>query len=58
MEITLRNLTGNGEGRNKGGKVQGRRSMVSRHKADRRDKKMVWETEDSRNLHVLPMGVD
>ena len=32
MEITWRDFSGEGEGRNKGGKVQGRRSIISRHK--------------------------
>ena len=29
-----REFSGEGEGKNSGGKVQGRRSMVSRHKVD------------------------
>ena len=32
--ITWRDFSGEGEGRNRGKKVQGRRSMVSRHKVD------------------------
>ena len=48
-------------GRGKGGmgeNVQGRRSMVSRHKVDGERQKMVWETEDSKNLYVQPMDMN
>ena len=35
MDITWRDFSGEGKGRNSRGKVQGRRSMVSRHNVDR-----------------------
>ena len=41
-----------------GEKVQGRRNMVSRHKVVGERSKMVWETEDSKNLYVQPMDMN
>ena len=35
MDITWRDFSGEGDGRNSGGKVQGRRSITGRHKIDR-----------------------
>ena len=35
MDITWRDFDGEGEGRNKGEKVQGIRSITGRHKIDR-----------------------
>ena len=35
MDITWRDFSREGEGRNSGEKVQGRSSIVSRHKVDR-----------------------
>ena len=35
MDITWRDFSGEGEGRNSGEKVQGRSSIASRHKVDR-----------------------
>ena len=58
MDITWRDFSGEGEGRNSGGKVQGRRNMVSRHKVVGERSKMVWETEDSENLYVQPMDMN
>ena len=46
------------EGENWGGKVQGIRSIISRHKIDRETLRMVQETEDSKNLNVQPMDID
>ena len=46
-----------GEGRN-GGKVLGRKSMVSRHMVDKERLKMVWESEDSKKLYVQSMDVN
>ena len=34
MDITWRDFSGEAEGRNRGEKVQGRRSIISRHKID------------------------
>ena len=58
MDITLRDFSGEGEGWNKGGKVQGKTSMGSRHKVDWEREKMVWETENSKNLYGQPMHVN
>ena len=41
MDITQREFSGKAEGRNRGGKVQGRRSIISRHKIDRERCEMV-----------------
>ena len=35
MEITWRDFTGEEEGRNRGKMVQGRKSIIGRHKLDR-----------------------
>ena len=35
MDITWRDFIGEGKGRNKGEEVQGRRSIISRHKIER-----------------------
>ena len=50
MDITWRKFGGEGEGKNSREKVQGRRSIISRHKIDGEREKMVWETEESKNL--------
>ena len=34
MDITWRDFGGEGEGRNRGDKIKGRRSVISRHKID------------------------
>ena len=39
-------------------KVQGRGSIISRHKIDGERSKMVQETEDSKNLYVQPMDMN
>ena len=41
MDITWRVFSGEGEGRNKGEKVQERRSKIGRHKIERERSKMV-----------------
>ena len=41
-----------------GGKVQGRRSIISRHKIVGERLKMVQETEDSTNVSVQPMDMN
>ena len=56
--MTQREFSGEGEGRNREEKVQGIRSMVSRHKVDGERLRMVWETEDSKNSYVQPMDMN
>ena len=58
MDITWKVFSGEGEGRKSGEKVQGRRSIISRHKIDRERSKMVQETENSKNLYVQPMDMN
>ena len=61
MEITWRIITQEGEeeeGRNRRGKGQGRRSIISKHKIDRERSKMVQETENSKNLYVQTMDMN
>ena len=58
MDITWRDFSGEGEGRNSGGKVQGIRSIIGRHLIDGERSKMVWETENSKNLYVQPMDMN
>ena len=41
-----------------GGKVQGIRSIISRHKVDRERQKMVQEMEKSKNIYVQPMNMN
>ena len=41
MEITQRVISGEGEGKNCGGKVQGIRIIIGRHKIDRERLKIV-----------------
>ena len=41
MDITWRDFSGEGEGRNRGEKVQGGRSIIGRHKIDGERSKMV-----------------
>ena len=41
MDITWRDFSGEGEGKNKREKVQGRRSIIGRHKIDGERAKMV-----------------
>ena len=50
MDITWRVFSGDEEGRNSGGKVQGIRSIIGRHKIDRERPKMIQETENSKNI--------
>ena len=45
-------------GKEQGGKVQGIRSILSRHKIDGERLRMVQETEDSKNLYVQPMDMN
>ena len=40
MDITQRDFSGEGEGKNRGEKVQGRRSIISGHKIDGEREKM------------------
>ena len=58
MNITWRDFSGKREGRNRGENVHGRRSIIGRHKIDGERSKMVWETEDSKNLYVQPMDMN
>ena len=58
MDVTWRVISGEGEGRNSGGKVEGRRSIIGRHKIKGEKSKMVWETENSKNLYVQPMDMN
>ena len=58
MNITWGAFSGEREGRNRGDKVQGRRSIIGRHKIDRERSKMVAETENSKNLYVQPMDMN
>ena len=44
-DITWWDFSGEGEGRNRGEKVQGRRSIISRHKIDGRDKNGIGNRE-------------
>ena len=41
MDITWRVFNGKKDGRNRGEKIQGRRSIIGRHKVDRERPKMV-----------------
>ena len=41
-----------------GEKVQGIRNIIGRYKIGRERSKMVWETEDSKNLYVQPMDMN
>ena len=41
MDITSRDFSGEGEGRNRGEKAQGRGSIIGRHKIDGERSKMV-----------------
>ena len=41
MDITGKDFSGEGEGRNRGERVQGRRSIISRHKIDGEREKKV-----------------
>ena len=43
MDITHRDFSGEGEGRNRGRKVQGIRSINGRYKIDRGRFRIVWE---------------
>ena len=47
-----------GRGEKQWGKVQGIRSIISRHKIDGERPKMVQETENSKNLYVQPMDMN
>ena len=58
MDIIWRDFSGEEEGRDKGEKVQRRRSIISRHKIVGEEIQMVQETEDSKNLHVQPMDTN
>ena len=48
---------GGGEGE-QGGKVQGIRSIIGRHKIDRGKLRIVQEIEKPKNLHVQPMDMN
>ena len=52
-----RDISGSKEGRNRGEKVQGRSSIISRQKIQG-EIKMVQETEDSKNLYVQPTDMN
>ena len=52
MEITWRVISGEGEGKNGGGRVQGIRSINGRHKIDGERLRMVQKMEKSKNLNV------
>ena len=52
MDITWRDFGGEGEGRNRGGKVQGR-SIISRHKIGR-DKKWYRKQKTQRTYMYNP----
>ena len=54
MDITRREFSGEGEGRKSREKVQGRRSIIGRHKIDGERSKMVKETENSKNYMYNP----
>ena len=41
MDITWRDFSGEGKGKNKGEKVQGIRSIIGRHKIDKERPKML-----------------
>ena len=47
-----------GGGEEQDGKVQGRRSIISKHKIDGEREKMGQETESSKNLYVQPMDMN
>ena len=57
MDISWRVFSGVGEGRNRGEKVQGRSSIISKQKIQG-EIKMVQETEDSKNLYVQPTDMN
>ena len=48
-------FSGEWEGRKSGEKVQGRRSIISRHKIGK--DKIWYRKQDSKNLHVQPMDI-
>ena len=52
--ITWRDFNGEGEGKSRGENVQGRRSIIGRHKIDRKRPKIIQETENSKKLHDNP----
>ena len=57
MEITWRAVSGEG-GVRMGKRLQGIRSIIGRHKTDRRRLRIVWEMEKLKNLYVRPMDMN
>ena len=58
MDITQREFSGDGEGRNREEKVQGRRSIISRHKIDgERLKKWYRKQRTQRNYMYNPWAL-
>ena len=53
MDTTWRVFSGEEGRRNRGEKVQGRRSITGRHKIDGEGLKMIWETENSKNVRYF-----
>ena len=58
MEIIWRVISGQGEGREWRGKVQGIRSIIGRYKTDRGKLRIVWEMEKPKNLYVQPTDMN
>ena len=52
MDITWRDFSGEWDGRNRGEKVQGIRSITGRYKIDKGKLRIVWEMEKPNNLNV------
>ena len=57
MKITWTIISGEGKGR-LGGKIQGVRSIIGRHKTDRGRLRIVWEMEKPKILYVQPMDLN
>ena len=56
MDITWGVFSGDGEERNRGEKVQGRSSIIGRHKIDGKRSKIVKETKNSKKLLCTTHG--
>ena len=54
MEITWRDISGEGEGGREGEKVQGIRIIIGRYKIDRGRLRIVWEMENPRTYRYNP----
>ena len=54
MDITWRDFSREGEGRNREGKVQGRSSIISRHKIDRERSKWYGKQRTQRTYMYNP----